>query len=292
MITDADPAGAATSNTLDEDDMERRELLRLLGSMAAVAPLAAAIDQPRRNLDRALNAPTTTADVAEWERVAAQYATDSGHVPPAALLPELITDLDEANLRLSGAPEALRAPMARVCGQLSALTAMNFFNAGDERNANRYWRTALRVMDFADDRSAQAELYAHRAMFILLEKRSSPSAALALADNAISIGNAAPGAGTANGYAGRAQALALLGDHRESTRTAQDLADVFARMPGAQTTSRSAWGYSEQSLRFIEGFVYAHAGRVPEASQSLDAGRALVPDNQRIAVTSFAVTRA
>jgi hypothetical protein len=286
-------AGWARGDAWDVDEMERRELLRMLGGMAAVAPLAGGLsaETVRRNLDGALNAPTTKADVAEWERVAAQYSAESGIVPPAVLLPELLTDLDEAQRRLQGAPESLRSPMARVCGYLGALAAMNYFNGGDERSANRYWRTALRIIGLSDDRSAHAELRAHRAMFYLLEARPSPSAGLALADEAIGIGGAAPCAGTANGYAGRAQALALLGEHRESTRTLQDLADTFTRMPGAQGSARSSWGYSEQSLRFIEGFVYAHAGRVPEAGQALDAGRSLIPDGQWIAATSFEVTR-
>ena len=44
-------------------------------------------------------------------------------------------------------------------------------------------------------------------------------------------------------------------------------------------------------MRFIEGFVYAHAGRVSDASKALDAGHSLIPDGQWIAATSFEVTR-
>ena len=283
----------ARDGTWDVEDMERRELLRLLGSMAAVAPLAGGLNAEtvRRNLDSSLNAPTIKSDVDEWERVLAQYSAGNWRVPPAVVLPGLLADMDEAQLRLKEAPEQLRPPMARVCGYLGALAAMNYFNAGDEQSANRYWRTALRIIDQSDDRSAQAELRAHRAMFLLLGAQPSPSAGLALADEAVGIGGGKPCAGTANGYAGRAQALALLGGHGESAQTLQDLSDTFARMPEAQGSARSSWGYSEQSLRFIEGFVYASAGRVPEASRALDAGRSLIPDGQWIAATSFEVTR-
>jgi hypothetical protein len=285
-------AGAADDGAWDVEEMERRELLRLLGGAGLVVPLASGLnaDALRRRLDSALSAPTTKVDVAEWERVAAAYSMESA--PPATLLPELLTDLDEAMTRLQGAPASLRPPMARVCGQLSALTAMNYANLGNERSAVRYWRTALRVIDHADDRSVQAELYADRASFALLERHPSPSTALALADHAISIAAGTPCAGAANGYAARAMALALLGDHRESIQALADLADTFGGIPGSQTAARSCWGYSEQQLRFVEGFVNAYASHVPETADAIDAGIALVPHGQWIAVTSFEVTRA
>jgi hypothetical protein len=203
-----------------------------------------------------------------------------------------MTDLDEAQARLRDCPDALRAPMARVCGYLSALAAMNFFNAGDQSSASRYWRTALRAIGASADRSAESELLAHRACFMFLETPSLPSAALTLADKAISLNGAGACAGTATGYAARAQALALAGDHRESERTLRDLADAYARIPAVPGSSRGAWGCSEQSLRFIEGFVHAQAGRIRDAGKALDSGRSLIPDGQWIAVTSFEVTRA
>jgi hypothetical protein len=286
-------AGWALDDALDVDDMERRELLRMLGGLAVAGPLAggAGADAPRRELDSALGAPTTRADVEEWERVADQYSTESGHVPPAVLLPEMLTDLSEAQARLRGAPEALRAPMARVCGRLSALAAINFFNAGNESNARRYWRTALRVIGHAGDRPTQAGLYGLRAVFAL-DDGSSPQAALALADDAVSIVGETPGAGAARGYVARATALALLGEHRESTRALGDLADTFTRLPPATPNSRGTWGYSEQELRFTESRVYAYAGHASDAARSWEAGRALVPGSAPLGAAAFEIGRA
>jgi transcriptional regulator with XRE-family HTH domain len=285
------PSGWAHADTLDVDDVERRELLKIIGGITLVGSGVDA-DRLRRKLDSALNAPTTMSDLAEWERVASQYSMESGLVAPALLLPELLSDLDEAQQRLSGSPESLRAPMARVCGYLSALAAGNFFNAGDEKNARRYWRTALRLIGQSGDRSAQAELYADRASWVLLESRPSPSFALSLADDAIGISGDIPCAGTVNGYAARAMALALLGNHRESARAVRDLTDTFTRLPGTQAIAHSSWGYSQQQLHFVEGHVYAHAGRVRDAGKALDSGLSLVPAGQWIAVTSFEVNRA
>jgi hypothetical protein len=278
-------------DVVDVDDVERRELLRLLAGLGVAAPLVAGADRVRRNLDGALNAPTTGADVTEWERVAAQYSAGSGTVPPAVVLPELLTDLDEAQTRLRDSPEALRVPMARVCGQLSALAAANFFNAGDEGNARRYWRTALRVIGYADDRPAQASLYGYRAVFAL-DDGSSPETALSFADDAIGIAGGTPGAGAARGYVARATALALLGEHRESTRTLGDLADTFAGLPEATAGARGMWVYSEQELHFTHSRVYSYAGRSADATRSWEAGRALVPRGLPLAAAAFELGRA
>jgi transcriptional regulator with XRE-family HTH domain len=289
------PSGLAYADTLDVDDVERREILKIMGGMALAAPLSGHVnaDALRRELDSTLNAPTTSSDVEEWERVAAQYSAESGVIPPARLLPELLTDLDEALLRLKGSPESLRGPMSRFCGQLSALAAANFYNGGDERNARRYWRTALRIINQAKDRPAQARLYAFRASFALSENPSSPSTALTFADDAIGIAEGIPCAGAASGYATRANALALLGDHRESERTLHELTETFSRIPEAVTSSRlDGVSFSEQNMRFTEGWIYAYAGRVPDATKALDAGRSLVPDGHWIAIASWEASRA
>ncbi len=289
------PAGGeACADSLEVNDVERRELLKLMGGMALAAPLAGGVDANalRREMDSALNAPTANSDVEEWERVTAQYSMESGMLPPALLLPELLSDLDEALVRLKGSPAALRAPMARVCGYLSALAAANFFNAGNERNARRYWRTAMRLIDQSGDRPAQAELHADRASFALLETLSSPSTALALADDAISISGKIPCAGTVSAHGTRAMALALLGDHSASASAAQDLGDSYTRMPEATNSAHSAWGFSEQQLHFIEGHVHAYAGRASDSAKALDAGISMVPAGQWIAVSSFEVNRA
>jgi transcriptional regulator with XRE-family HTH domain len=296
LETPAVPAGSETGlgapESDNEGDVERRELLRLMGGVALSAPFSGHVeaDALRRELDSTVNSPTTKADVAEWERATAQYSLESGVVPPALLLPELLADLEEAQLRWKEAPEPLRAPMARVCGQLSALAASNFFNSGDAMSARRYWRTALRIINLADDRLAQSQVYAFRASLALAEN---PSTALALAGDAISIADGTPCAGAASGSAVRAQALALLGDHRESERTLQDLTDAFSHLPEAATSSRlDGVGFSEQSMRFTEGWVHAYAGRVSDASKALGAGRSLVPDGHWIAIASWEASMA
>jgi hypothetical protein len=284
--------GAARGGVLDVDDVERRELLRLLGAAGLAAPLAGGghAERVRRGLDSALNAPTTTADVAEWERVVHYYATENGRVAPAVLLPELLTDLDEAQARFGGAPEALRAPMARVCGYLSALAANNLVNAGDAVSARRYWRTALRAIDVTGDRPSRAELYAARARFALAEPGSSAAITLAYADEAIGVAGSAPCAGLASGHSSRARALAILGDQRGSVAAVQDLTDVSAQL--AKTATRTPFYLAEQALYATQSRVYAYAGRGSEAARAQAAGLALVPHGAHIARADFELNTA
>ena len=148
----------------DVGDVERRELLRIFGGVAVSAPFGNNIGRLRRNLDSALNSPTTKADAEEWERVANEYTNEVGRMSPMRLPPELVIDLDEAQYRLNNSTAAFQESMARVCAQLSVLTASTLLNAGEARNAGRYWRTALRLADDTNDPDFQALIYGHRAV--------------------------------------------------------------------------------------------------------------------------------
>src|SRR5882724_5667740 len=128
----------------DEDDVNRRALLQLLGGAVLAAPFAGHLEHLRRALDAALGAPTGAADVEEWEHTAFRYAREVGYIPPLQVFPALMADLAEVQARLVRAPETLRPRMAHVCGQLSALTAIALFQQGDLNGARRYWRTAVR----------------------------------------------------------------------------------------------------------------------------------------------------
>jgi hypothetical protein len=287
-------AGWARGDVLDVDEMERRELLRLLGGIGLAAPLAGGghAERVRRGVDSALSAPTTAADVAEWERVVYDYGMQNGRVAPAVLLPELLTDLEEAQLRLDDAPDALRAPMARVCGYLSALTANNLVNAGEARAARRYWRTALRLIGESGDPRSQAMLYATRARFALAEVASWPAAALAYADEAIGVAGGTACGGAAQGHAARALALAYLGDHGESVAAVQDLGELSARLPHAEITATVPFAYTEQSLFFTQSRVYAYAGRAADATRAQQAGLALVPRGAPLPLADFSLNTA
>jgi transcriptional regulator with XRE-family HTH domain len=260
----------------EDDDVERRTLLKLIGG-ALTVPLTGRLEELRRNLDSALNPVATRHEVEEWERLVDDHSRMVGYLPPDLLLPDLLTDLDEARARLQTSPDELRARMVRVCTRLSALTAEALPLIGDTGNAPRYWRTALRTVDQVDDRSLRALVRGRRAVFALYERRPVESA-LALAGDAISVADGLPCAGAASGHAARAQALAQLGQHRQAHLALRDLSEMFARLPDTvRADRRSTWGWSEQRLRFVESHVHSHAGCLHDATTAHDAALALYP---------------
>jgi len=266
----------------DEDDVNRRALLKLLGGAALAAPFAGHLEHLRRGLDAALGAPTGAADVEEWEHTAFRYAREVGYLPPAQVFPALMADLAEVQTRLVRAPDALRPRMAHVCGQLSALTAIALFQQGDPEGARRYWRTALRAADQSGDPALQSLVRGRRAVYALYEEQPAPTA-LELAEEAIGVGRGGPYPGVASGHGTRARALALLGRHDEARRALGDLEDVFARLPESTVADRgSQWGWSEQRLRFVQSHVQSLAGRLGEAATAQDAALALYPASQII----------
>jgi tetratricopeptide (TPR) repeat protein len=261
----------------DEDDVNRRALLKLLGGAALAAPFAGHLEHLRRGLDAALGAPMSAVDVGEWEHTAFRYASEINHLPYAQVLPELMADLAEVQARLVRIPDALRPRMAHVCGQLSALMAIVLFGNGDPEGARRYWRTAVRAADQSGDPALQSLVRGRRAVYALYEEQSAPTALL-LAEEAVGAGKGGPCAGVASGQAIRAQALALLGRHDEARRALGDLDAVFARLPDSTVTDCvSEWGWSEQRLRHVQSWVHSHAGRLDEAAAAQDAALALYP---------------
>ena len=264
----------------DEDDVNRRALLKLLGGATLAAPFAGHLEHLRRGLDAALGGPTTAADIDEWESTAFRYAHEVGYLPPLQFFPALMADLAEVQSTLLRVPDALRPRMAHVCGQLSALMAIALFQNGDPNGARGYWRTAVRAADQSGDPALQALVRGRRAVYALYEEPSAP-AAFTLAEEAIAAGKGGPHAGVASGHAIRARALALLGRHDEARSALGDLEDVFARLPASTAADRrSQWGWSEQRLRFAQSHVYSLAGRLDDAAAAQDAALALYPEPQ------------
>ncbi len=279
LLALAPPPAPAAQRALfapdDEEDVRRRTLLALGLTAAAGAP--GALEILRQHTDIALNAETSGRDAGEWERTAAELAGDVGQLPPGRMLPGLLADLREAGARLAGArDDGTRRRMTRVCAQMAALTAITLCDLGDP-DAGRYWRTAVRAADQAQDRPLQSLLRGRRAVFALYGRH--PSSALGMAGEALAVGGA-PGAGTVSAHAARAQSLARLGRHGEARDALADLEDSFTLLPAAVTADRRGqWGWAEARLRHVQSEVHSRAGSLREACAAQDAALALYPDH-------------
>jgi transcriptional regulator with XRE-family HTH domain len=268
-------AGTRAEPAPDDEDVNRRTFLGL--GLSGTVALAAQAERLRVRLDTALDAPASSADAEEWEHAAWDYAIQVGHAPPELIISDLLTDLQEAQSRLTDCPASLRPRLTRVCGQFAALAAIALLGVGDPGSARRYWRTAIRAADQSADRHLQALLRGRRAVFALYDRHPLTSV-LQFADDAIAVAGDLPCAGQASGHAARAQALARLGRHPEARDALHDLDDVFTQLPEPTASDRmSQWGWAETRLHWVHSDVYSLAGLQHEAATAQQAALALFP---------------
>jgi transcriptional regulator with XRE-family HTH domain len=293
----AEPPTEATQSASagdEEDAVHRRTVLYgLVGAFGGRSAVGSdRLEAVRRDLDSGLDAGTSVPDVDEWERVAYQYAHDVGLLPHEKVLPELLVDLDEMRARLSISSDSVRTDLAHAISQLSALVAITLLNLDEPLASRRYWRTAIHAADQTHDQPLRALIRGRRAVFALYDQRSA-SMALTLADEAITAATGTSCAGAASGYAARAQALALLGQHGEARNALHSLTRTFAKLSEATVTDRaSQWGWSEQRLRHVESHVYSHAGDIKNATKAQDQARLLYPSQLYQGPTQIELHRA
>ncbi len=260
----------------EDDDVNRRTLLTLLGPAALGGPILDTLEQLRRSLDGALALEPAERDADEWEQLAADYARHVHVQPPARTLPALTADFADLHDRIATASGPLRTRMIHSAAQLAALTAITFVTVRDTLTAQRWWRTAARAAATVGDPRLSALISGRHAVLSLYS--AAPERVLAMADRAIALGTSKPCAGVIMGWSARAQTLARLG-HDEAARQALDtITDLYPRLPDSDNHDKtSQWTWTDQRLHFIESEVHSFAGRINLAFRAQDAARALYP---------------
>ncbi|GAA4262818.1 hypothetical protein [Dactylosporangium darangshiense] len=164
-----------------------------------------------------------------------------------------------------------------MCAELSALTAIALIASDSPGPARRFWRTAIRAADQTKDHELQARIRGRRAVFALYDDLP-VTTALTLAEDAVTVSDGQATAGSASGYAARAQGLAQLGLHNDARRALSHLEATFDRLETATIDDRrSQWGWGQQRLLHVASFVYAHAGDTSRATQAQESALALYP---------------
>lgn len=260
----------------EEDDVKRRTLLGLVGQIAVGSQLVDRLEEVRRGLDGMFPAEPTDRDADDWEQVVAVYANEVGIVPAARLLGDLLVDFDEIRRRIAASSGRFRTRLIHSGTQLAVLTAINLVNLGEQRSADRWWRTAHRAAEGAGDPRLAALVSGRHAIYSL--HTAPPARVLSLADAATALCQNAPCVGAISGLAARAQLLSEVGQHNEALATLRLVTDMFQRLP-ASVDHQSQWNWAEQRLHHVESHVYAHAGRVADARAAHDAASACYPAN-------------
>ena len=148
--------------------------------------------------------------------------------------------------------DALQRGLARVGGQLAAISAVAWADAGEVARAGRWWRTARQLADGSGDIEARTWVRGWEVLNGLYEQRPVP-VILDRAAEATSIAGPLACAGTAGLYAGLAQTLAVAGRPADALAALRRVADVTEQLPARVAADEgSMLGWPEVRLRHTE----------------------------------------
>ncbi len=264
-----------------EDVMERRALILQAAVLAGlgVSGTAAILEAVRHGLSRSLADERATADVDEWQAIALEYGQTYPVTAPTTLLQALIVDLHGVQLAIHRHPdEAAQRKLLQASALLAAFTAQTVANLGDLIEAQRWWRTARLTADEADDPYTMFWIRSREVVRAGYERRP-VGAILGLVNEAEARLDGAPPEVLPQFFSGKAQTLALAGQHGEAEQTLYQVHECFSKLPAPPAHRDSSFDYAEENLRFTESFVYSHAGNFAKADQAQQAALNLFADS-------------
>ena len=281
QLATARPAEAVTmadSGPEDDDDVVRRMLLRLIaGPTAAVnGQFFGAVNRIRRRMDDALVGGTVSAIMLdEWEDATVGYGKQYMTVPPLRLLCDVLLDFGDVR-RMSERRQSLEFSerLCRLAGRLAGLIGMIMINAGDQRLARSFFRTARTAADDTGDRQLRAWVAVREALVPLYY--GDPAEASVLARAGAGLAGRTPCAAGVMAPVLEARALAWAAARREDAggaalRQARSLLtpahEALARLPAAERGD-TAFGYTQRQLLFHEGDTLVMLGDHQGAEKS------------------------
>jgi transcriptional regulator with XRE-family HTH domain len=290
-VAGGQPPGGAMSFILadagpeDDDDVVRRMLLRLIADPAAAVDgqFFGAVDRIRRRMDDALVGGTVSAIMLDqWEEATVGYGRQYMTVPPLRLLCDVLLDFGDVR-RMSERRQPLEFSerLCQLAGRLAGLIGMIMINAGDQRLARSFFRTARTAADETGDRHLRAWVAVREALVPLYY--GDPAEASALARAGAGLAGRNPCVAGVMAPVLEARALAWAAARREDASTGPALHRVRALLaPAHEALSRlpatergdTAFGYTERQLLFHEGDTLVmlgdHQGAEKAFTWSLD----------------------
>ena len=199
--------------------------------------------------------------------------------PTDRLLRDLTADLSVLQVRLGGTDGTLQRGLARAGGQLAAISAVAWADAGEAARAGRWWRTARQLADASGDLEARTWVRGWEVLNGLYEQRPVP-VILDRAEEATSIAGPLVCAGTACLYAGLAQTLAVAGRRDEALAALGRVAEVTEQLPaGVVADEGSMLGRPEVRLRHTESYVHTWLGDTRRAYAAQEAALRIYPES-------------
>jgi transcriptional regulator with XRE-family HTH domain len=271
-----DADGALIEIYLDEQtgkkDMDRRTVIRALGALAASPLPLVQWEALRQSMEAAVDP-----DFDRWDQVVEDYGIAYYCLPGDQVMDNLRADLTVLHTIIPTADDAARAHLLRAASRLSVIVALNLVTVGQTLAAGRWWRDAQKYATGSRDKETIVLARAWDVVNGCYDGRSA-SWIVDFADQVLPLTAGMASAGSCGLLAGRAQALSLAGRHDEAVDTAGQLAETAERLPrDVINDADSLWGWPEHRLRHTEAWVYAHAGRLSEATRAQERAIALYP---------------
>lgn len=259
-----------------DDPMKRRDVLR--GALAAglAGPGLAALTTTRHDIDTALAADATTADLGYWESTAERYGYGYHGQAPADVLSDLLEDVDGMKPLLAlPQPVKSRTQMCHVTGQMAGMVAIVLHDLGQHREAHGWFHTAARAAEESGDRLLHSWVLGREAMVPL--NYGAPQAAAKLAEKARHLAGKQPSAAAALASAVASRAYAIGGHTERALTFVTDVETMSARLTPQQQAD-TWFGYPEQkhhvhmsqalTLLGETGRAYATQARALELSRA------------------------
>jgi transcriptional regulator with XRE-family HTH domain len=260
--------------------VQRRTAIFGLGGAATlgVAAPGLALEAVRHGLMLSAAEEQATLPVEEWQEILTEYGHSTITMAPVDMLDSLTVDLIAVQLAIGReSNEATKNELRRVAALLAHFMALTVGSLGQLREAGRWWRTARRVADKADDLYTSIWIRGREVVRAPFEHRPL-HAVLALTQEAEARAAEAHVGARTSLLSGKAQALAMLGRAEEAEATLRQLHEVFADLPSGVTGNTESWfGWPEYRLRVTESFVHAELGRFAQASEAQDRALTLYP---------------
>ena len=278
--------GGSPVGPAEEDDVERRALLRVLAALGVGGTIPIdALERLRGGMETsiALHGDLSAAD---WERIAWEYGHTVFIQSAEEVVADLAVDIHETHqlVKRTKAP-LVRASLMRVSAQLCALMADELHSMGLFSPAWRWWRTARNAADQSGDRDLRVWVRAREAINAFNSVRPAQSV-VALADEAIHIADGHASSGLAEAHKNRAYGLMKQGDEPGALAALTDMRRAFAELPESVTADEdSLWGWPEGILHMADSWVYT-SFRAPAAAAAQEACLSLYPPHRRTGVTT------
>ncbi|RKS79425.1 helix-turn-helix protein [Actinomadura pelletieri DSM 43383] len=273
----APPAGmdSRRSTPHQEDEVRRRAALQVIAALGAGVTIPPGVlETALSGIEDALGDPL---DVAEWERLVADYDHRIHASPAGALIGDLTADVVAlGELFKRRVPPLQQAGLLRAYAALSGILAIDFGDANHQRSARTIWNTAIKAADASGDQRMRTWTRG-RAAEDAFFAGGAPAVVTTLADEAerIAAGESSPG--LAKAQTARTCLAIQRGEQARAHARLADLNRTCEQISGSNVT-QSVFEERETQRLWSETYAYVHLGD-RRAEASLSQARALYPAN-------------